>query len=77
MLSNYEKGLKQQRESTNSVRSSWSLEYPKGSGFYIYGAVYNGVEILQIADYAGSFSVIGYTKSLAVAKRRINKLLRG
>ena len=41
-MSNYQKTLKHQRESTNIISSSYTIFY---KGFYIHGAKYNGVHI--------------------------------
>ena len=41
-MSNYQKTLMFQRESTNIISSSYTILY---KGFYIHGANYNGVHI--------------------------------
>ena len=64
-MSNYQKTLMFQRESTNIISSSYTILY---KGFYIHGAHYNGVHICYVQLIGAACY---YSKSIEQVKKRI------
>ena len=64
-MSNYQKTLMFQRESTNIISSSYTLFY---KGFYIHGANYNGTHICYVQLIGAACY---YSKSIEQVKKTI------